>query len=97
MNKRDFGPQPLAGILEALHLQPNDLVRISERPLTHKMIARGTKGRWLTPNIRDRILLALNKASGRAHGRRDLFNYEDAPAPSRQTGGGGMEPESAGP
>jgi hypothetical protein len=77
----DLGPQPLAGLLQRLDLSPNDLVAASGEQLTHKMVARGAKGRRLTKNTMEKLLRALNKAAARGdkpnatYAMADLFNY----------------------
>ncbi len=73
--KLDLGRQPLAGIMLELGLKPNDLVSNSTEQITHKMVARAAKGRRLTPKIQQKILNALNKASGKEYGLKDIFNY----------------------
>jgi len=73
--ENNLGPQPLAEIMAGLGLKPNDLVSNSTEQLTHKMVSRAVKGRRLTPKIQYRILSALNKAAGKEHGLKDLFNY----------------------
>jgi hypothetical protein len=72
---RDLGPQPVAELMTKLGLKPHDLVAASTEQVTHKMVARACKGRWLTPNTQDKILRALNAASGQSHSLRELFNY----------------------
>ena len=72
---RDLGPQPLAKIMLELGLKPNDLVSNSTEQLTHKMVGRAVKGRRLTPKIQQKILNALNKASGKQYALKDIFNY----------------------
>lgn len=80
-NDLDLGPQPLAGLLERLALSPHDLVAASGEQLTHKMVARGVKGRRLTRNTMEKLLRALNKAAARGdqpttnYALADLFNY----------------------
>ncbi len=77
----DLGPQPLAGLLQQLALSPSDLVAASGEQLTHKMVARGAKGRRLTRNTMEKLLRALNKAAARdarppaTYALADLFNY----------------------
>jgi len=71
----DLGPQPIAAIMVELGLKPNDLVSNSTEQLTHKMISRAAKGRRLTPNIKNKILRALNKATGTEYTLKDIFNY----------------------
>jgi urease accessory protein UreF len=73
--KRELGEQPLAGVMAAHGLKAHDLVSSSSEQITHKMVARAVKGRRLTPNVRSKILLALNKAAGKSYSLRDLFNY----------------------
>ena len=73
--ERNLGEQPLAGLLAAHGLKAHDLVAASTEQITHKMVARACKGRWLTPNTRAKILRALNAASGQAYAPGELFNY----------------------
>ena len=72
---RDLGPQPVAEIMNSLGLKPHDLVAASTEQITHKMVSRACKGRWLTPNVQSKILNALNRATGRSFMMKDLFNY----------------------
>jgi hypothetical protein len=72
---RDRGPQPIAELMTKLGLKPHDLVTASTEQVTHKMVARACKGRWLTPNTQGKILRALNAASGRSYSLQELFNY----------------------
>ena len=58
-----------------LGLSAHDLVANSTRQITHKMVARAVKGRRLTPNVKRKILSALNKAAGKEHRLKDAFNY----------------------
>lgn len=71
----DLGQQPLEQIMIELGLQNHDLVAASTEQLTHKMVQKGRKGRRLTRNIQEKILRALNKASGRTFLTNQLFNY----------------------
>ena len=72
---RNRGEQPLAALLLEHDLSPRQLVDASSEQLTHKMVNRGAKGRWLTPNVRGKLLRALNAASGQRYALRDLFDY----------------------
>ena len=47
----------------------------STENITHKMVARGCKGRLLTKNVQAKLLRALNAASGNSYTLKDLFNY----------------------
>ena len=73
--ERDFGEQPIAKIMTLHGLKPNDLVTNSTEQITHKMVSRAIKGRRLTPNVKFKILGALNKAAGKRYVLKDLFNY----------------------
>ena len=74
----NLGPQPLDGLLDELGLSNHDLVAASEEQITHKMVAKGRKGRRLTSNIQGKLLRALNAAATDNGGFKlsDLFNYE---------------------
>ena len=71
----DFGPQPLDLLLTQLDLKPKDLVDSSETQLSFKVIQKGRKGRRLTPNSKNKILIALNTATNKEFTLKDLFNY----------------------
>ncbi len=73
--ERNLGIQPLQGILDELELKNHDLVAASRESLTHKMVAKGCKGRRLTRNVQLKVRNALNLASGKAYKIADLFNY----------------------
>lgn len=78
MNKEemDKGLQPLDGILTTLALKNSDLVEKSTEQLSHKVVAKGRKGRALTPNAKHKILNALNAAqTQREYTLPELFNY----------------------
>ncbi|NLF93948.1 MAG: hypothetical protein GX564_08675 [Oligosphaeraceae bacterium] len=72
---REFGPQPIVAILQELGLRNRDLVTASTEQLTYKMVAKACRGRWLSNNVRGKVLRALNKASDRKYTLADLFNY----------------------
>jgi len=73
--ERNFGEQPMAGIMALHKLKSHDLVAVSTEQITHKMISRAVKGRRLTPNVQRKILAALNKAVKKKYSLKDLFNY----------------------
>jgi hypothetical protein len=73
--ERNLGPQPLETILTELELKSHDLVVASKESLTHKMVARGCKGRRLTKNVQLKVRNALNLAAGKTYRIGDLFNY----------------------
>lgn len=85
--ERNLGPQPILNLLTAHGLKAQDLVAASTEGLTHKMVARAGKGRWLTPNTQHKVWRALNLASGKNYPLVELFNYASQPpsppAPSR--------------
>ncbi len=72
---RDLGEQPIAALLTARNLKAHDLVAASTEQITHKMVARATKGRRLTRNVQGKILRSLNAATGEAFTLADLFTY----------------------
>jgi|JI10StandDraft_1071094.scaffolds.fasta_scaffold00792_8 hypothetical protein len=79
---RNHGVQPLDAIMTEHGLGNHDLVAASAEPMTHKAVARARKGRQLTPHMRLRMAVALNKAVTRQGktlerewGPADLFNY----------------------
>lgn len=73
--ERNLGPQPVGAVIEELQLTPHDLVAASPRQLTHKLIQRAIKGRWLTKHSRTLVQQALHAASGRLVPMNELFNY----------------------
>ena len=73
--EHDLGPQPLAAIMVELGLKSADLVGKSSEQLTFKMVARAVKGRRLTPNVKQKMLHALNTAAGKQFEMKDLFTY----------------------
>jgi hypothetical protein len=76
-NDRNHGTQPLDGILGAAGLDNHDLVAASTEHLTHKEVAKGRKGRQLTPNLIGKITRALNVVLPRdpAWQPHELFTY----------------------
>ncbi len=74
--QKDLGLQPLDAIMTGRRLSNSDLVSVSTRQLTHKMVQKGRKGRRLTPHIQMKILQALNAAIvDRKFKIEELFNY----------------------
>ncbi len=73
----DKGPQPLDALLTKLAVKNSELVQHSTEQLSHKMVAKGRKGRRLTFNIQMKILKALNaRVPEGNYTLKDLFNYE---------------------
>lgn len=73
--ERNLGEQPIARLMTEHNLKTGHLVEASTEFITRKMITRACKGRWLTPNVKSKILRALNKASGKEYTLADLFTY----------------------
>lgn len=73
--ERNLGDQPLAKIMATENLKPHDLVAHSKEQISHKMVARGAKGRRLTQHVQYKILNALNAATKKNYSAKDLFNY----------------------
>ena len=67
--------QPLDMIMEKLSLKNDDLVEASSEQLTHKQVQKARKGRRITPNIKGKIVRALNSlGEKRKYTQKDLFN-----------------------
>lgn len=76
MEDMEKGVQPLDALMTKLNLKNSDLVEKSTDQLTHKMVAKGRKGRRLTLNAQLKIMKALNKIQSVKHySLDDLFNY----------------------
>ena len=73
--EHDLGLQPIGAIMGELGLKALDLVGKSSEQLTFKMVARAVKGRRLTPNVKQKVLRALNTAAGQQYEMKDLFTY----------------------
>jgi hypothetical protein len=70
------GPQPFDELMLRLGLVNDDLVRVSTRQLTHKMVHKGRAGRRLTRNVQYKILDALCALKPeQTFTLKDLFNY----------------------
>ena len=73
--ERDLGPQPIAALMATHGLTPHQLVAASTVPITHKMVARACKGRRLSRRVQQKVLNALNTATGQSFTLGDLFTY----------------------
>ena len=70
------GVQPLDALLTELDLKNHALVEVSSEQLTHRVVAKGRKGRRLTLRAQHKILTALNDVqSEKVYALSDLFNY----------------------
>ena len=68
--------QPLDGILTALNLSNEDLVKASTEQLTFKQVRKARAGKKVTPNVQEKILRALNACAGQERYQlHQLFNY----------------------
>ena len=72
---REYGEQPLAALLAQRGLTNHQVVAASTEQLTHKMLSKACRGRFLSVKIRLKILRAVNKLTGDSHRLADLFNY----------------------
>lgn len=73
--ERDLGPQPIAALMTAHAVTPHQVVDASTELITHKMVARACKGRRLSRRVQQKVLNALNKATGQSFTLSDLFTY----------------------
>ena len=71
----NLGEQPFAEIMAKHKLKAHDIVAASTELITHKMVTKACKGRRLSPNVRQKVITALNKASGQEYTRKELFTY----------------------
>jgi len=80
---RNFGPQPLDEVLEVHGISNHRLVEASTEHLTHKVVQKARKGRWLTPQMRRKVTRAVNSCGldGVQFTVEQLFNYADQPRP----------------
>ena len=73
--EREFGPQPLADVLAEKGLTNHQVVAASTEQLTHKMLAKACRGRYVSPRVRQKIQRALNAVTGEVYTMAQLFNY----------------------
>ena len=72
----NLGIQPLDALMIRLKLTNHDLVAASANQLTHKVVAKGRKGRKLTPGAQKKILLAIQAARPEEKiSLREIFTY----------------------
>lgn len=74
-DSREYGLQPLAALLDAKHVSNHQVVEASTEQLTHKMMAKACRGRFLSVKIRLKILRAVNALLKAEYSLPDLFNY----------------------
>lgn len=72
---KEHGVQPLDKVMEDAGLKNHDLVAVSKDGLTHKQVQKGRKGRRLTRNVQDKIVVALSASTSKNYARSDLFTY----------------------
>ncbi len=72
----EFGIQPLDAMMESRSLQNDDLVQVSGEQLTHKQVLKARKGKFVTSNIKGKIVRAFNAViEGGNYTQKDLFKY----------------------
>lgn len=74
----EAGAQPLDRLMAGLGLDNHALVAaLPASGLTHKVVAKGRRGRRLTRRAQEKIVKALNSAAGpaRVYGVQDCFTY----------------------
>jgi len=72
----DYGTQPLDEVLERYSFKNDDLVQASDEQLTYKQVQKARQGRRITPNIKGKIVRALNTVvEDKGYIEKDLFNY----------------------
>ena len=76
-NEMEKGIQPLDALLTRLNLKNSHLVEASMEQLSHKVVAKGRKGRRLTLNAQMKILNALNGSqTEKKFALKEIFNYK---------------------
>ena len=77
MGDMDAGVQPLDTLMTALGVTNHDLVEAAGvNALTHKMVAKGRRGRKLTLRTQEKIVAALRiRLDGRMVSREECFSY----------------------
>ena len=74
-NERELGEQPIEQIMQELGLENNDLVVASTEQLTHKMVSKARKGRFLTINVRLKVLHAMQGKGNRMQKNSGLGDF----------------------
>lgn len=72
---REYGLQPLDALMNEKSICNHDLVAASTKQLTHKVVGKARKGRWITMNARHKVTEAYNAVTGEDLKVKDLFNY----------------------
>ena len=72
---REYGPQPIAELLAARGFSNHQVVAASTEQITHKMMAKACRGRFLSSKVRQKIQRAVNRLTGEEFKLSDLFNY----------------------
>lgn len=73
--KREYGPQPIAALMEKHNLKAHDLVAASTEQITHKMVSRACKGRKLSRHVQFKLVNAINMAAEQNYTLKDCFTY----------------------
>ena len=74
---RNLGEQPIHQLMEKRGWSNHDLIAAVEPGfLTHKQVQKARKGRWLTPNMQQKIVVAINAcAAPEIYQLEELFTY----------------------
>jgi len=73
--QHEYGPQPIAALMEKHNLKPHELVAASTEQITHKMVSRACKGRKLSRRVQLKLVNAINNATEENYTIKDLFTY----------------------
>lgn len=74
-DSREYGRQPIADLLASRGFSNHQVVEASTEQITHKMMAKACRGRFLSAKVRQKILRAVNRVAGEEFKLSDLFNY----------------------
>ena len=73
---KELGIQPLDTLMINWGIKNTDLVDASTQQLTHKMVAKGRRGRRLTVKIQNKVLAALKTLRPEEKlNLKQIFNY----------------------
>ena len=73
--EREYGTQPLDVLMNERDMPNHALVAASTEQLTHKMVAKARRGRFLSTQVRWKIVRAWNKVTRQECTLKDLFTY----------------------
>ena len=74
-DSREYGVQPFDALMKEQGFDNHTVVAASPDHITHKMVSKARNGRFLSVNVRRKVLMAFNIAAKTEYKLNDLFNY----------------------